>query len=108
MRAWLRQHYPGVPVRFLPLRNPAVRIEWTHGGGGEYLAVVLDEEGRIMEEHWGAKAEVLAWMARRWPGLPVEFVPMVKEQNPALAARLFWAQRRKRYGPTGRPAATPF
>jgi hypothetical protein len=74
-----------LPVRSLPVRNPAVRIEWTGAGAGRYLAVVVDERNQVIEEFLGTLPEVEAWMRREWPELPATFVPMIR--NPRSRSR---------------------
>jgi hypothetical protein len=53
------------------------RIEWTGAGGDYFLAVVVDQDDEVIAERWGTRKEVLAWMKRQWPHLPVKYVPMV-------------------------------
>ncbi len=76
--AAIHRRWPGRPLEFLPLRNPAVRIEWTGAGAGHYLAVVVDERNQVAAEFWGTLPEVEAWMRREWPKLPATFVPMIR------------------------------
>lgn len=65
-------------MRSLPLRNPAVRIEWTGAGAGRYLAVVVDERNHVVEEFLGTLPEVEVGMRLEWPELPATFVSMIR------------------------------
>ena len=84
VQVWMREKYPDLPAKFLPRRNPSepVRIEIAHAGGGQYLALALDERDADVEAIWGTKAEVLSAVQSRWPDLPVVQVPFVREENP--------------------------
>ena len=60
-----------------PGKDWGKRIEWTWAGGDYFLAVVVEEEDRVIAEYWGTRKEVLAWMETHWPQIPTKFVPMV-------------------------------
>ena len=64
--------------------NPAVRIEWTYSGSGEYAAFVFDHAGREIDRHQASRAEVEAWLAREYPDVPARFIAV---RNPAKRAR---------------------
>ena len=57
--------------------NPGRRIEWTGTGGDSYLAVVVDAGEEIMDECWGTRKQIRAWVGQRWPDLPLFYAPMV-------------------------------
>jgi hypothetical protein len=72
------------------------RAEITYSGAGSYTAFVLDERDRELVRIRGASLkEVLAFLAARYPGLPVRVMPL---RNPAAAV-----QRREGGGVGPRP-----
>jgi hypothetical protein len=72
-------------VNLIPPTRSGRRIEWTGAGGGQYLAIVVNEACDVIAECWGNRKQVRAWMKKCWPELPVNFVPMA--QNTARAGR---------------------
>lgn len=60
-----------------PGKDWGKRIEWTGAGGDYFLAVVVEEEDKVIAEYWGTRKDVLAWMEKHWPQIPTKFVPMV-------------------------------
>jgi hypothetical protein len=54
------------------------RIEWTGAGGDYLLGIVVSEHDEVIDERWGTREEVLAWMKMHWPQIPAKFVPMVR------------------------------
>ena len=53
------------------------RIEWTGAGGDYFLGIVVDANDQVLDEFWGTRHDLLAWMKERWPRLRRNYVPMV-------------------------------
>jgi hypothetical protein len=54
------------------------RIEWTGAGGDYFLGIVVSQHDQVVDERWGTRGEVFAWMEMHWPQLPAKYVPMVR------------------------------
>ena len=70
-----------------------MRVEVAHAGEGQYLALVLDQDGATLEALWGTRLRVLVELERRWPDLPVRRVPFIREPedgNPAVRLGRWW------------------
>ncbi len=57
---------------------PAVRVEITSTGRGEYAAFVLDPEGREIDRTLGSHSGVLEWVGEHYSGVPVHWVPTLE------------------------------
>ena len=58
------------------------RIEWTGTGGQHFLAVVVGPGDEVVDECWGNRSEIEAWIRERWPSLPAQYVPMAGDRSP--------------------------
>lgn len=76
---------------------PGRRIEWTGTGGYSYLAVVVDAGEEIMDECWGTRKKIRAWVSRRWPDLPLFYAPMVYSPADTATANAGHARDIDRY-----------
>ncbi len=54
------------------------RIEWTGAGGGYFLGIVVSQHDKVIDERWGTRGELLAWMEMQWSQLPAKYVPMAR------------------------------
>src|SRR5262250_1919899 len=80
-------------------------IEWTGAGGagGDYfLGIVVNEHDEVIDERWGTRKEVLAWMEMHWPQLPAKFVPMMRGSARRRLKRPPAKEERREPSPTRR------
>lgn len=58
---------------------------------GRYTGFVLDQEGREIDRAEGSRAEVMNWIGKDCPRVPVKLVPMRERGAPPLHCRVLFA-----------------